>query len=218
MDWAPCAGARLSIPDQLAKEGLVNVSLAIYLDSDTVVNQDILAQFLLVKAAFSSTQWAGLAQELGPWYRRGGRGPFPPPTGINSGVMVVDVLKWRQSDFNQFIQAYDGPVRLGDQDAINAYFAEHREEWYDLPCKYNYRTDTMAFQQTPGFQRARKGKGKQTGCHTQFGDAAVWHGNRGVMHWRYAESNAADWQFFKKMARKFYIAREWYQPTFTHQI
>jgi len=167
-----CAFSRL-----LLEHEFPDISKGIYVDVDTIVHGDIAELFLLFEK-FSATQWAGLALEsepesvsTGPNYYQEGlvQGPWYTPNGINSGVLMFDMEKWKKTGFTTFAASYTGHQPLGDQDIINAYFAAHREEIYELPCQWNLRSDSKC----PGLD-IRQPRGKDVFT------AGIVHGNRGL--------------------------------------
>ena len=70
----------------------------------------------------------------------------------------------RNSAFNKerdnIVEIYEpqGKLPLGDQDVLNIYAHAHPEHIYELPCIYNFRSDT--------------------GCYDGF--PTILHGNRGM--------------------------------------
>ena len=110
---------------------------------------------------FNASQWAGFAAEGGEWYtrwqhiyrlrdptsrRRTPPTPYYEPTGLNSGIFLFNVTRWRRSAFDtahvRAAHAADFYKRLGDQDILNAYFHSRREEVAVLPCRWNRRVDS----------------------------------------------------------------------------
>lgn len=119
---------------------------------------DLAAQF----DQFKSEQVIGLAREAQPVYRHalyryrkhhpGTRVGEPPPnglTGFNSGVMLQDLKRMRESPtctyvrlvdpsaFNHVLSKYQFKGHLGDQDFYTLLSFDHEELFYVLPCTWN---------------------------------------------------------------------------------
>jgi hypothetical protein len=81
---------------------------------------------------------------------------------LNSGVLVFDLHKWKNARLIPFWKEWGSKPHarsyLGDQDVLNVYFQQHREELYKLPCQWNVRTDSQ--------------------CDVALGNAGILHGNR----------------------------------------
>lgn len=120
-----------------------NVKKLIYLDVDTLVQEDIskLWNTPLNDRTIGAVQdvsktvdcdWAGIAnyQELGL---------APDTKYFNSGVLIIDTEKWKAEDIsNQVITTltkYKEYVRLPDQYALNVVFAT---KWFELDPKWNW--------------------------------------------------------------------------------
>lgn len=152
-----CATARLMLATDFP-----DIEVGLYLDTDAYVvgNLDMLFNQL---GKFTSQQWCGMTLESERqhnWYhinRAENDTTWYTPQGLNSGVMLVNFTKWRATNFTQFALNYSGVMTLGDQDILNAYFAEHRDEIFELPCVWN--------------QRARSWCDPRTGT-------GIFHGNR----------------------------------------
>jgi len=186
--FKPCAFSRLLLADQFP-----DIDGGVYVDLDTMIFGDI-AKLLAVAEQFSPSQWVAFANETngppprgckagpqhgpchnvtnnegnleGNWYQSGmTKGPWPGPNGLNSGVMLFDMRKWKRTNFSAFAQAYTGHTPLADQDIISAYVAAFPDELFELPCEWNLRTDSRA-----GCDRAEM----------VFSDAGIMHGNRGM--------------------------------------
>jgi lipopolysaccharide biosynthesis glycosyltransferase len=172
LDFKPCATARLFLGSEHPEVGT-----ALYVDTDVYVQQD-LSKLVALAGKFNGTQWCGMVAEAEAganqnWYANSAyRKNMKPherwfhPRGLNSGVMLLDLARWRETGFEAFAKAYrqEGPqgACCGDQDILNAYFEDHRDEMYVLPCKWNVRTDSA--------------------CLSQLSGAAIVHGSRGALH------------------------------------
>ena len=67
-------------------------------------------------------------------------------SGLNAGVMMMDLARIRQSNFSAerdaILDEYSYKldlIQLGPQDVLNIYGAFHPDHVYEMPCVYNYR-------------------------------------------------------------------------------
>ncbi|MGP7817097.1 glycosyltransferase family 8 protein [Niallia sp. 01092] len=126
---------RLSIPDLLNQ----TIEKVIYLDSDLIVQEDIanlwntpINHYLLAAVQDPGAKKYGRYKALS----------IPVQAGyFNSGVMVLNVKKWRELNISEKVIAYikDNPekIRLLDQDGLNAILYNN---WLPLDPKWNYQT------------------------------------------------------------------------------
>ncbi len=138
-----------------------NISRVIMLDIDLRFDNDIQELYKLFNQ-FNQSQILGIARENQPVYRHllwlyRQENPQthignPPPyglTGFNSGVLLLDLNKIRQSIlFNNYLENsylisklrtkyhFDHP-HLGDQDFYTLLSFEHNELFFILPCYWN---------------------------------------------------------------------------------
>ncbi|BFZ15993.1 hypothetical protein BsWGS_19031 [Bradybaena similaris] len=141
--FKPCASQRLFLPDLLK-----SVDSLIYVDTDTLFFQS-LADLWSHFALFNEKQLAGLVSEAedgtAGWYNRFANHPFYGQFGVNSGVMLMNLTRLRQTSWLSDMQSYYEQYRLmipwGDQDLINIFFAAHPEQLYLMSCPWNYRSD-----------------------------------------------------------------------------
>lgn len=138
-----CACQRLFIPDILQ-----DVDAILYVDVDTLFLgpvYDVWKHFDLM----NSTQMVALVNETDElrtgWYSRFARHPFYGATGLNSGVMLMNLTRMRQFGWGSYLspiyKEYKTKIVFGDQDIINIIFYYHPENLYVLPCRCNFRTD-----------------------------------------------------------------------------
>jgi len=141
-----CASTKL-FPEALIQDATIKTLN--YLDCDTCMLGNPY-DFMKVAKRFNVHQFAAFSPEESTWYRSGRSGPdFYGTSGINSGVAVFNVEKWKASKtYRNFLLNYSNtyayPHRspLGDQDVLNRYFAKYPEGMYVIPCQYNLRTDS----------------------------------------------------------------------------
>ncbi|XP_062403294.1 glucoside xylosyltransferase 1-like isoform X2 [Sardina pilchardus] len=179
--FKPCASQRLFLPLLLK-----DVDSLLYVDTDILFLQpvDEIWNFL---SEFNSSQLAGMAPEheeprIG-WYNRFARHPYYGKTGINSGVMLMNMTRIRAKHFKNdmtpvpllwgeilmpLLQKYKLNITWGDQDLLNIIFHHNPEGLFVFPCQWNYRPDHCIY-------------GSNCAAAEQHG-VFVLHGNRGVYH------------------------------------
>ncbi|XP_060622326.2 glucoside xylosyltransferase 2 [Anolis sagrei] len=179
--FKPCAAQRLFLPMILK-----DVDSLLYVDTDVLFLRPIddIWRFL---TAFNSTQLAAMAPEheipkIG-WYSRFARHPYYGTTGVNSGVMLMNLTRIRNAQFkNSMIptgltweemlyplyQKYKNYITWGDQDLLNIIFSFNPECLYLFPCQWNYRPDHCMY-------------GSNCKGAEEEG-ISILHGNRGVYH------------------------------------
>ncbi|XP_028825034.1 glucoside xylosyltransferase 2 isoform X2 [Denticeps clupeoides] len=179
--FKPCAAQRLFLPVILK-----DVDALLYVDTDVLFLRpmDDIWSFFKV---FNSTQLAAMAPEheipkIG-WYSRFARHPFFGVTGVNSGVMLMNLTRIRGTLFkNSMIatglswedllhplyQKYKNHITWGDQDLLNIIFHYNPESLYTFPCQWNYRPDHCMY---------------GSNCRgAEEEGVSILHGNRGVYH------------------------------------
>ncbi|XP_072242298.1 glucoside xylosyltransferase 1-like isoform X2 [Leuresthes tenuis] len=179
--FKPCASQRLFLP-LILKE----VDSLLYVDTDIIFLQPVEDIWALL-SQFNSTQLAAMAPEheeprIG-WYNRFARHPYYGRTGINSGVMLMNMTRLRERFFKNdmttvglqwkeilmpLLQKYKLNITWGDQDLLNIIFSHNPESLYVFPCQWNYRPDHCMYGNN--CQQA-----EQEGVF-------ILHGNRGVYH------------------------------------
>jgi lipopolysaccharide biosynthesis glycosyltransferase len=118
---------RLMIPE------LVEEERVLYMDSDVIVNGSVAELFDLDLHGM----YAGVVRE--PWFDRHAELELEPGHRyFNSGVMLIDVRKWKEDGLHRKVIDYIGRhqtvIRFPDQDALNAVIGER---YLPLPLKYN---------------------------------------------------------------------------------
>jgi lipopolysaccharide biosynthesis glycosyltransferase len=119
-----------------------HVERAIYLDADVVVRQS-LRELIAIDlkgrsiAAVRDTQYPTVsASHASAALRASGLSEADPY--FNSGLLVIDVDRWRQRDVlnaaSQWIGEHERNVSHHDQDALNAIFAD---DWLELGLRWN---------------------------------------------------------------------------------
>ncbi|XP_055011164.1 glucoside xylosyltransferase 1-like isoform X2 [Boleophthalmus pectinirostris] len=179
--FKPCASQRLFLPLILQ-----DVDSLLYVDTDILFLQPVEDLWTLL-SHFNSSQLAAMAPEheeprIG-WYNRFARHPYYGRTGINSGVMLMNMTRIRAKYFKNdmttvplrweemlmpLLQKYKLNITWGDQDLLNIIFHHNPESLFVFPCEWNYRPDHCIY---------------GSNCHTADQQGVfILHGNRGVFH------------------------------------
>ncbi|XP_044278974.1 glucoside xylosyltransferase 1 isoform X3 [Varanus komodoensis] len=179
--FKPCASQRLFLPLILS-----DVDSLLYVDTDILFLRPVDDIWAILKK-FNSTQIAAMAPEheeprIG-WYNRFARHPYYGKTGINSGVMLMNMTRIRRKYFKNdmttvrlrweeilmpLLKKYKLNITWGDQDLLNIMFFHNPESLFVFPCQWNYRPDHCIY--GSNCQEAEKE------------GIFVLHGNRGVYH------------------------------------
>ncbi|XP_016888576.1 glucoside xylosyltransferase 1-like isoform X1 [Cynoglossus semilaevis] len=179
--FKPCASQRLFLP-LILKE----VDSLLYVDTDILFLRPVEDIWALL-SQFTPDQLAAMAPEheeprIG-WYNRFARHPYYGITGINSGVMLMNMTRLREKFFKNdmttavlkweeilmpLLQKYKLNITWGDQDLLNIIFHHNPESLYVFPCQWNYRPDHCMY---------------GSNCHQAEEEGVfILHGNRGVYH------------------------------------
>ncbi|KAG9280627.1 glucoside xylosyltransferase 1-like [Astyanax mexicanus] len=179
--FKPCASQRLFLP-MILKE----VDSLLYVDTDVLFLRPVELLWDLFMQ-FNSSQLAAMAPEHEEpriaWYNRFARHPYYGQTGINSGVMLMNLTRMRRAHFKNdmttvglrweellvpLLNKYKLNITWGDQDLINIIFHHNPEKLLVFPCHWNYRPDHCIY---------------GSNCiHAEQEGVFVLHGNRGVFH------------------------------------
>lgn len=135
-----CLAQKIFLPSLLS-----DYDTLIYLNPDSIFLSPPHETFKLLRH-FKKTQIIGVAgEESGSVYDEKKGHPYYGTNGVNSGVMLMDLKKMREINWEKEIQQiyveYRSKIPYGDQDLMNIYFNSRPNEVYDLPCDYNYRTE-----------------------------------------------------------------------------
>ncbi|XP_067247105.1 glucoside xylosyltransferase 1 [Chanodichthys erythropterus] len=179
--FKPCASQRLFLPMMLRE-----VDSLLYVDTDVLFLQPV-ELIWDMSVHFNSTQLVAMAPEHEEpriaWYSRFSRHPYYGKTGINSGVMLMNLTRMRMTHFKNdmtsvglrwdellmpLLQKYKLNITWGDQDLINIIFHYNPEMVFTFPCHWNYRPDHCIY---------------GSNCIPAEEEGVVMlHGNRGVFH------------------------------------
>ncbi|XP_056429920.1 glucoside xylosyltransferase 1 isoform X2 [Hyla sarda] len=178
--FKPCASQRLFLPLILK-----DLDSLLYVDTDIIFLRPVDDIWFFLNE-FNSTQIAAMAPEheeprIG-WYNRFARHPFYGKTGINSGVMLMNMTRIRRKHFKNdmttvplhwgeilmpLLKKYKLNITWGDQDLLNIIFSHNPESIYIFPCQWNYRPDHCIY---------------GSNCNEAEDGIFILHGNRGVYH------------------------------------
>ncbi|XP_057180357.1 glucoside xylosyltransferase 1 [Triplophysa rosa] len=195
--FKPCASQRLFLPMILR-----HVDSLLYVDTDVLFIRPVELIWDML-AQFNSTQLVAMAPEheeprIG-WYSRFSRHPYYGKTGINSGVMLMNLTRMRMAQFKNdmtpvglhwnellmpLLQKYKLNITWGDQDLINIIFHYNPEMLFIFPCNWNYRPDHCIY-------------GSNCVPAEEEGVVAL-HGNRGVFHGDKQSAFKAVYQAFEQ--------------------
>uniref|UniRef100_A0A146PSU4 Glucoside xylosyltransferase 1 n=1 Tax=Fundulus heteroclitus TaxID=8078 RepID=A0A146PSU4_FUNHE len=179
--FKPCASQRLFLPLILK-----DIDSIVYVDSDILFLQPV-DGFWDFLSRFNPSQLAAMSPEHEEpriaWYSRFARHPFYGRTGINSGVMLMNMTRMRSAFFKNdmtpvglrweellmpLLQKYKLNITWGDQDLLNIIFHHNPEFLLEFPCKWNYRPDHCIY-------GSNCAPAEEDGIY-------ILHGNRGVYH------------------------------------
>ncbi|XP_038164875.1 glucoside xylosyltransferase 1-like isoform X1 [Cyprinodon tularosa] len=179
--FKPCASQRLFLPLILK-----HVDSLLYVDTDILFLRPVEDIWSLL-SQFNVNQLAAMAPEheeprIG-WYNRFARHPYYSKTGLNSGVMLMNMTRIRGKFFKNdmtavalqwgeilmpLLQKYKLNITWGDQDLLNIIFHHNPESLYMFPCQWNYRPDHCIY---------------GSNCQQAEEEGVfILHGNRGVYH------------------------------------
>ncbi|MCJ1360808.1 MAG: Glucoside xylosyltransferase 2 [Icmadophila ericetorum] len=147
---------RIRYGHQQARPGVPHCGIyIIYLDLDTLWLDDPRELWSHFDAMNVKRAYFGAVEEAheGGWYAGNkpgedipyyGQGGGSSGVGLNAGVTMISLARLRAHNFSaerDVIEQRWGRkhLRLGPQDVLNAYGAEHPERIYELPCIFNFR-------------------------------------------------------------------------------
>ena len=143
LKFQPCASQKLLLPYALA-----HVKRVISLDLDIIFLRPV-EQIWKIFDSFSELHIAALVGEDEGVKMNGydlwAQHPFPPPAGLNDGVMLMDLARIREMSWfcilSNIVDLYGNHMKYFDQDIINIFFFFHSYAFMPLSCGFNYRTD-----------------------------------------------------------------------------
>ncbi len=140
-----CSSQRLFLADALPRD----VTKVIYLDIDVIFLGPV-SELWREFDHFDAHQMSALAREAtstsgGGGYSVFARHPFPPPSGLNSGVMLMHLSRLRHFPWTcvmrRLLATYESVLLFGDQDLLNIFFYFYPSTSRILPCHFNFRQD-----------------------------------------------------------------------------
>ncbi|XP_076371247.1 glucoside xylosyltransferase 1-like [Tachypleus tridentatus] len=138
-----CAAQRLFLP-----EILQHVDSLLYIDNDVLFLRPV-ADLWRYFSQMNTSQMVGMTPESEDsatgWYNRFARHPFFEPLGLNSGVMLMNLTRMREFQWQAYLDPIFKEYKLklvwGDQDIINIIFHHHPDKVLLFGCEWNYRPD-----------------------------------------------------------------------------
>lgn len=140
----PLIYARLLIPTLLPSD----CNRAIYIDSDVVVEGDISD---LWDIPLASKSVAAVRDRIGTVGSSGGLANYeelginPASPYFNSGLLLLDVARWRNLDISSkvfsYLRTHAAHLQMGDQDGLNAVL---HDDWIELPSRWNQQIIPLA--------------------------------------------------------------------------
>lgn len=133
-----------------------NLERVLYLDSDTIIRKSIKDLWNL---DIQGKTIGALKDAFSKYYRKN-IDLQPEDTMFNSGVMIIDLKKWKETNVEgrllEFIRKKEGYIQQGDQGALNHVLTD---EVYCIPPKFNAVTiffdfsyrEMMIYRQPPSF-------------------------------------------------------------------
>ncbi|CAL8093529.1 unnamed protein product [Orchesella dallaii] len=127
--YKQCAAVHLFI-----EKAVQDVGEILFLDADTLVLGDLREVWSYFEE-MDKNQFMGLTLEQGfsgfpSFYEKHSRIPFVPPTGVSTGVMLLNLTRLRQYDWEvkltNVLRSFAHDLLRGDQDIINALFYFNR--------------------------------------------------------------------------------------------
>ncbi|KAG5453975.1 LARGE xylosyl- and glucuronyltransferase 2 [Clonorchis sinensis] len=145
VNWIPnkhgsgvAALSKMLIPDMLP----TNVTKAIVLDTDILLNADILELWKLFDD-FDQSQIFGMAWEFDLLDAKSNNVPIP-KNGVNSGVVLMHLSRMREAKWSELfdwavrkVLILYGTLWLGEQSALNTLIRQRPELYYRIPCEWN---------------------------------------------------------------------------------
>lgn len=150
-----------------------DIDSVVYLDTDTLFISPVENVWRYFHK-FNTSQVAALTPEhedpnVG-WYNRFSKHPYFGKLGVNSGVMLMNLTRMREFNWNSYMlplyREYKLKITWGDQDLINILFYYYPDKLYVMPCEFNYRPDHCIYMSV---------------CDAPNG-IQILHGNRGYFH------------------------------------
>lgn len=145
---------RISIPELFAEE----VQRAIYLDCDLIIKDDLQKLWAMDLAGYA----LGAVENISK--RTYVASQLPQEDYFNSGVLLLDLKKWREQNISERIRRFkrEHPelICTNDQCAFNGVF---RGDWQRLPLRWNQQSGI--YRPTPQLERYR---------HTGEYQEALW--------------------------------------------
>ncbi|GAV02827.1 hypothetical protein RvY_13345 [Ramazzottius varieornatus] len=141
--FGPCLTLRLFFASVLPE-----LDAIIYIDTDVFAVSPI-EKFWEIFKSMNGTQFMAVVAEAGghpdiwPWYGRVSRTPYVGASGLNAGVIPMNLTRMRRFGWEDEVLAayekYESDFKLIDQDLVNIVLHDHPEGFMSLPHEWNFR-------------------------------------------------------------------------------
>ncbi|GAV06262.1 hypothetical protein RvY_16280-2 [Ramazzottius varieornatus] len=141
--FGPCVTLRLFFASVLPE-----LDVIIYIDTDVFAVSPIEKVWEIFKS-MNGTQFMAVVAEAGghpdilPWYGRVFRTPYVGASGLNDGVIPMNLNRMRRFGWADKVLAayekYESDLKLIDQDFVNIVLHDHPEGFMSLPHEWNFR-------------------------------------------------------------------------------
>ena len=159
-----------------------NMSKVLYLDLDLIIQRDINELWKYFEYYPSKLLFAVAEVNvtgIGSWYETHThyKKHFFPPTGINSGVLLMNLAEMRALNVTgEYIQRSNTEkVMLPDQDILNSWAFFNKKLVHVLPCEWNKRTDNLCPNVTHWLQEFHRPTGIVHGNRNLFSKKHFWY-------------------------------------------
>jgi UDP-xylose:glucoside alpha-1,3-xylosyltransferase len=135
-----CTAQKIFLPSLLPE-----VNRLLYVSPESIFLAPPHETFMLLRH-FKKGEMVGMAREEDNSVYNEKKGhPYYGTYGINSGILLMDLKKMRESDWEKDIQELfienHKKASYGDQDLLNIYLNTRPNNVYEMPCDYNFRTE-----------------------------------------------------------------------------
>ncbi|KAK3095840.1 hypothetical protein FSP39_019836 [Pinctada imbricata] len=126
---------------------LPDVDSVVYVDTDILFFRPVEELWFMLHN-FNKSQVIGIPPEdphRTGWYTHVAKHPSYPPTGVNTGVLVMNLTRLRAIDFpSKIVDLYKiwySKIKWGEQDVVNIWLHYNPEKLYLISCEWNFRND-----------------------------------------------------------------------------
>ena len=184
---------RLKIPKLLPE----SVKKTIYLDADLLVKSDISELFnmdIKNKPIAAAPDLGIMTSKRSMAEKINSIGIKKDDAYFNSGVMIMDLVKWRENNYTENLLKLVGThsFRHHDQDALNMIF---RNNWYALPLEFNVIPPIFELPLTVLFSKYRND------AIQAIKDAKIIHYAGGHKPWHYKQTARLNDYYYEMLSK-----------------